>query len=256
MSIEDAILANERLLDAALEQVNSNIASLVARLADDGNGRFLSDSISLQQALDTRIEIAKAMQPYNDAINQVTDTYIEAARNASDEAAALGIPAAFTQADADLIDAMISGTRQQLISAGIDLSGRLSEQLYLSVAAGGDKADMMEIIRQGVIGKTTKRGRPLANHAKTLAQDAYMNVDSVVTMRIADNNGLDKFLYVGSLVRDSRQWCKDHVHRVFTREEINTVWGSSQWQGKAPGAPFVVRGGYNCEHHFRIVAGK
>jgi len=255
MSIEDAVSANERILDAALEQVNSNIASLVARLADDGNGRFLSDSISLQQALDTRIEIAKAMQPYNDAVTQVTDTYIEAARNAAAEAAALGIPVAFTQADADLIDAMVSGTRQQLISAGIDLSGRISEQLYLSVAAGGNKADMVEIIRQGVIGKTTKRGKPLANHAKTLAQDAYMNMDSVVTMRIADNNGLDRFIYKGSLVRDSRQWCKDHVNRVFTREEIE-AWAGQSWQGKAPGDPFVVRAGYNCQHHWRIVVGK
>jgi len=30
-------------------------------------------------------------------------------------------------------------------------------------------------------------------------------------------------------------------------DEIYDIWNSS-WPGKEPGDPFVVRGGYNCQH--------
>ena len=37
--------------------------------------------------------------------------------------------------------------------------------------------------------------------------------------------------------------------KTFTEEEINSKWQGS-WAGKAPGDPFIVRGGYNCRHHW------
>lgn len=252
MTIESSLNANESLIYNALTEVNARIASLVARLADDGNGRFLSDSLSLQQALNTRVEIATALAPYNDAVEAVTGTYIEAARGAASDAAKLGINAAFSQADADLIDAMIADTRSVLVAAGVDVTGRLSEQMYLSVASGGSKADMIETVRQFTLGKTDKAGRPLANHAATIAEDAWMGVDAVVTERIAINNGMDKFQYQGTLVKDSRQWCISHLNNILTRDEIKK-WEGMSWQGKKAGDPFVVRGGYRCRHHWRIV---
>ena len=255
MPIEDNLNANEALLNEALIAVNSNIASLVARLESDNNGRFLSDTLSLQQALNMRVEIATAMAPYNDAVDAVTASYIEAAKDAAADAAALGINEAFSQADADLIDAMMANTRAVLIAAGVDVSGRLSEQMYLAVASGGSKADMIETVRQFTLGKTDKRGKPLANHAVTIANDAYMGIDSLVTMRIAENNNLDKFMYQGTLISDSRPWCVSHLNKILTREEIRK-WDGQQWAGKKSGDSFIVRGGHQCRHHWRIVVSK
>jgi hypothetical protein len=35
-----------------------------------------------------------------------------------------------------------------------------------------------------------------------------------------------------------------------TEKQIRNIWNSQTWQGKKPGDPFVVRGGYNCRHMF------
>jgi hypothetical protein len=34
---------------------------------------------------------------------------------------------------------------------------------------------------------------------------------------------------------------------VLDEETIYSIW-DDDWQGKEPGDPFVVRGGYNCRH--------
>ena len=36
-------------------------------------------------------------------------------------------------------------------------------------------------------------------------------------------------------------------------DEIRQIWANESWEGKAPGEPFVVRGGYNWRHHFMPV---
>lgn len=252
MAIESNLNANEQILITSLEMVNANISTLIARLASDSNGRFLSDTLSLQQALNTRVDIAIALTPYNDAVRVVTGAYVEAAKDAAAAATAIGIDTAFSQSDANLIDAMIADSREILIAAGVDVSGRLSEQMYLSVASGGSKSDMLEIVRQFTLGKTDKAGRPLANHAATITQDAYMSVDSVVTERIALNNGIDRFQYQGSLVTDSRPWCAEHINKIYSKAEIAKFDGGS-WAGKKPGSTMTNRGGYNCRHHWRIV---
>jgi hypothetical protein len=51
------------------------------------------------------------------------------------------------------------------------------------------------------------------------------------------------------VIRDSREFCRNNVGKTFTEEEINSKWQGS-WAGKAPGDPFIVRGGYNCRHHW------
>ena len=57
------------------------------------------------------------------------------------------------------------------------------------------------------------------------------------------------YKYVGGVIPSSRPFCTQHNNNTYTEAEINRIW-SGVWQGKAPGDPFVVRGGYNCRHFF------
>jgi hypothetical protein len=85
-----------------------------------------------------------------------------------------------------------------------------------------------------------------------MAQDSLMQFDASINTAIGKQSGATKWKYYGGTVRDSRPFCVEHAGQVFTDEEIEETWSGS-WKGKASGDPFIVRGGYNCQHHWRPV---
>lgn len=95
-----------------------------------------------------------------------------------------------------------------------------------------------------------KAGNNLRRYAYQQVHDSIMQFNGSFTQAKAQEAGLTHYQYFGSLVRDSRPFCQEHVGEVMSEERIRELWGSEDWAGKAPGDPFVVRGGYNCRHHF------
>lgn len=77
--------------------------------------------------------------------------------------------------------------------------------------------------------------------------DAAVSMDSAWLRWRAARAGVDRFKYVGGIIATSRPFCRAHNNKVYTADEIKTQWGAT-WGGKAPGDPFVVRGGFNCRH--------
>lgn len=96
-------------------------------------------------------------------------------------------------------------------------------------------------------------GNNLRRYATQQVQDSLMQFSASSVVAAGKEAGVDKWRYYGSTITDSREFCKTHANKVYTTEEIYEIWGSESWQGKASGDPFVVRGGYNCRHHFRPV---
>ena len=68
----------------------------------------------------------------------------------------------------------------------------------------------------------------------------------------ADEVGLTSYIYYGTIIRDSRDFCVEHVNKIFTEEEARELW-QRDWQGKSGSDPFLDRGGYNCRHHWQPV---
>jgi hypothetical protein len=94
-------------------------------------------------------------------------------------------------------------------------------------------------------------GNNLRRYATQIVQDSIMGFDGQFAKYRADQIGLDHFTYTGTTIRDSRDFCKRHVGKTYSREQIENIWSSQSWSGKASGDPFVVRGGYNCRHHWQ-----
>jgi hypothetical protein len=94
-------------------------------------------------------------------------------------------------------------------------------------------------------------GNNLRRYATQIVQDSIMGFDGQFAKYRADQIGLDHFTYTGTTIRDSRDFCKSHVGKTYSREQIENIWSSQSWSGKASGDPFVVRGGYNCRHHWQ-----
>jgi hypothetical protein len=97
-----------------------------------------------------------------------------------------------------------------------------------------------------------RTGSNLRRYATQMAQDSLMQFDASINTAIGKQSGATKWKYYGDVIRDSRPFCREHAGQVFTDDEIESTWAGS-WQGKSSGDPFIVRGGYNCRHHWRPV---
>jgi hypothetical protein len=98
-----------------------------------------------------------------------------------------------------------------------------------------------------------RTGNNMRRFASQMVHDSLMQYDASLNVAAGKEIGADQWKYYGSVIRDSRDWCKKHAMKTYTEEEIREMWSSNSWTGKAPGDPFIVRGGYNCRHHWRPV---
>jgi hypothetical protein len=100
---------------------------------------------------------------------------------------------------------------------------------------------------------STVTGNNLYSYSSQIVQDALMGFDGQFAKYRADELGLTSFVYYGSIIRDSRDFCVEHADQVFTEEEARALW-QQDWQGKSGSDPFLDRGGYNCRHHWQPIS--
>jgi hypothetical protein len=99
---------------------------------------------------------------------------------------------------------------------------------------------------------STVTGNNLYSYSSQIVGDALMGFDGQFAKFRADELGLTSYVYYGSIIRDSRDFCVEHANRIFTEEEARALW-QNDWQGKSGSDPFLDRGGYNCRHHWQPV---
>lgn len=91
-------------------------------------------------------------------------------------------------------------------------------------------------------------GSSMTNTVKREMHDKVMEFDATFIQHRAEQAGLNKFKYTGSVVAESRDFCIRNVGKTFTKTEARSLWARQSWKGKKNGDPFVVRGGHNCRH--------
>ena len=111
------------------------------------------------------------------------------------------------------------------------------------------KAEIEEAVRKLHTQYASDRaGNNLRRYAIQIAHDSVMQFHGQFTVAKAKDAGLTHYRYTGTLVRDSRPFCRDMLNKTLTENEIRDIWNNQGWQGKSTGDPFIVRGGYRCRH--------
>jgi len=144
-------------------------------------------------------------------------------------------------------------TLSQSINGIYISSDSVEAKKLVEIAANGSAAQKAAAVEklQTLYGRD-RAGRNLRRYSVQMMQDSLMQFDASINTAIGKESGATKWKYYGSSIRDTRSFCREHAGKEFTDEEIAQTWSGS-WAGKAPGDPFIVRGGYNCRHHFRPV---
>ncbi|MCE7856886.1 MAG: hypothetical protein DYG97_10130 [Ignavibacteria bacterium CHB3] len=79
--------------------------------------------------------------------------------------------------------------------------------------------------------------------ASTLANTAVAQFDNAYMIENAQQAGVTKYLYDGTIIATTRDFCRERVGRVFTLEELEAM-------DNGQGLPVIPSlGGYNCRHY-------
>ena len=151
------------------------------------------------------------------------------------------------------IEESIRNLRQKINGVYIQ-SDQAEVQRLVNIAnnAEGDEAE--EAVRQlHHVHASDRTGRNMRRYASQMIHDSLMQFDASINVAAGKEVGADRWKYYGSVIQDSRPWCVRHAGKTFSEDQIRDLWANNEWQGKAPGDPFIVRGGYNCRHHWRPV---
>lgn len=135
----------------------------------------------------------------------------------------------------------------------VQLSNTIRSQITASIAEGGRVADTIDFLRNFIGGSEVNKPA-LTRYVKTQALTAYGTADASYLVAVGLGEGIERWLYAGGLVKDSRPFCEARVGREFTTAEV-LKWPEEegyQWDGMIAGTNasniFTVRGGWNCRH--------
>ncbi len=152
---------------------------------------------------------------------------------------------------------------------GIDKEGVLLEGGYLDRL--GKTAEVRESLRQyvvqSIVGKRSlsqfqnglrslvegnaETDGAMQRYWRQYAYDTYNQAHEVVNSSMADELELQHFIYQGSIIPNTRAFCRKKAGKVFTRAEALKWKNDPDLIDKKTAAtynPFLERGRYNCRH--------
>jgi hypothetical protein len=286
VSLEDQ---QQELLIKTLQRLEADVVAKVSKLPNSKGILFDTRlAIELRPKIQQAIE-----ELYLRPVQTFISDYDKVAGNIVATYGKLPIPVEFkqiTEIDLVVIQQLKKISFAQFQDLGNEFVNTLASEVYQSTLVGRPITDMIQTIRNKINGiyqqSDSKKAKELVNYvannpngaevgtavsqlqtiygrdrlgdnlnryATQIVQDSLMGFDGQFAKYRADEVGLTSYVYFGSLVRDSRDFCVDHIDQVLTEEEIRDIWANETWAGKAQGDPFVVRGGYNCRHSFQPI---
>lgn len=243
--------AGQERLQKAIRRLEKRIIDLAADL-DTDRGRLVSTGVNLKMAQKLHGELETLFdESYGEAARRSIagfDEIFDRVRSSYNE---LGVATKFTGVDREVLKTLKDASYSQFEAYGQEAIGRLSQGIYNHVLAGSPMSELTTLIEGIFTGHVDARGRPMTMYANQYAFDTVMNTHNQINVRKAEQANLTHFLYMGDVIKDSRDFCIERAGHVFSREEIES-WDEEDWKGKA-GPAMVYRGGYNCRHHWVAV---
>ena len=130
---------------------------------------------------------------------------------------------------------------------------KINQSVLDYVVAGANRDELKDQLRGALTGLVDVRGRPMQTRAETFTQDAIMKFNRTANELTAKLAGVKNFMYYGNAMDTTREFCRQHIGKVKTREEWERIGRETNWDGKSSNNLFISCGGYNCRHHLMPV---
>lgn len=235
----------DRLADRHEERLASALVTVENRVTDLIATAPLTDGklFDLDWALNARTGLRQAIS--EDYLTEVDSVIRDYGKVAENSVAMLGEYGEFVDLDKSVVSQLQLMAFQGMEDLGVEYLDILAKQVYESTLTGATFAATVAAVKQVV-------GKNMARYVKQQIHDSLTQFDSAINAKVALDSGAEKFIYIGSNDSVTRGFCRKHVNKVYTIDEMKEIW-QGEWAGKSGSNPFINKGGYNCRHRWRPV---
>lgn len=257
-SREDLISSHPAYFIQKLERIQNALYDnllIVIKGMDVKKGAALEASkMNIEMANKLRIQMSRWLRNngYYESITEFGKGYSALIRESKKYYKAMGLDPAFTERDLNSLASIRKNDLNFLMTRDRDVMNATYSEVLNSIYAGSDWRRLAERLKKIHTDTVLPNGQTLRGLLKkynaTYANTAFAGFDRRIQTIKARQYGLTKFLYSGSLMKDSREFCAERAGKVFSKKEIDS-WQNMKWQGKAAGRNvWTFLGGFNCQH--------
>lgn len=256
--IQDLQTSMEAGMDKALPKVFNELSNKVIDITNQLSLDPKDRVKTLREMIKLKQEIADTIvnnPTYQKEVSKITDGFNELA-DLSNEYIGLILDSPFVPKKAlyeALLAANIDVTTSNLLGAGIrdNFGNAITEVLKANVSGVGSRTELQKTLAKFI--KGTPEELPfLQRYIKQATNDAVMGFNREYIQTISDDLGFNYYRYQGTVIEDSRPFCKARTGRVYTKEEVQKWASLGNWAGRMAGTNsvtiFTNAGGYNCRH--------
>ncbi len=273
-TINDAV---DKLSNAAQIKQNPLFRDVVNQLQklQLKNGALLNNIANLKaiNRIKTTVEKLIIDPKYKDQLKDFVNTYKQVADLQNDyfsQFASFKPKAALNVLRNSAIDATLTNLTETGIETGV--TDGLKKILTTNVQQGGSMADLTEQLREYMLTTDKTGDGALLKYVRGYATTAINQFSAEYNKSIADDLGLEWYIYTGSLLTTSREFCVKAVEKKYIHQsEFETIlhgdfgeFGKvhvSRTTGLPPGLMAGTnvdnfprrRGGWNCGHQLVAV---
>jgi hypothetical protein len=152
-----------------------------------------------------------------------------------------------------ILETNIAVTKDALLGGGIvdNFGNAIQEVLKTNIAGTTRRSELREVLKQFIEG-TDERKAYLERYITQTTNDSIMVFNREYIQTISDDLNFGFYRYKGTIIEDTRPFCKARSGKVFTKEEVQKWADLGDWDGRMAGTNqstiFSYCGGYNCRH--------
>lgn len=151
---------------------------------------------------------------------------------------------------------VVHGSALWEVSTAAQVRNDVKQVVLRSIRSAATLRDFTKAVKDYVTGTPQATGR-LTTFYRTYAYDLFNQVQEAKNEQFRRGLKLEWFLYVGDVIKDSRDFCRSKAGRIFAVVEADTEWPKDpKLIGKNSGIPYtprIDRGRWNCRHRIRYI---
>jgi hypothetical protein len=131
---------------------------------------------------------------------------------------------------------------------------KVMQRIQQALAVGTSLSDFRRDFRDDFLDTKTGLGL-LSKHYKLHTGNIFASLDRQISETLAEDTGLEYWVFSGTIVTNTREWCEGKVGKVFHKSIFND-WNKQTWVGKIPNADVrIVLGGHGpCRHQKNFIS--
>jgi len=158
----------------------------------------------------------------------------------------------------EILKANVEITKDMLLGSGIRNNFADAIQNVLKANASGttNRTLLQKTLKEFITGTDAEKAY-LNRYIKQTVSDSVMTFSREYDNTIAADLGLNFYFYAGTLISDSRQFCRARAGRYFKKSEVENWANLGNWDGRKSGTTkttiFAYCGGWGCRHQLHPI---